>query len=196
MTKITKEATVNVPVDLAYSIWRNFENFPSFMEHIEEVRVTSDKMSHWKASGPLGLSAEWDAEIIVDNPREAIGWRTVEGASSVVTAGRVNFRDDGHGATCIEVTIEYAPPGGPLGDLVAKIFANPDKHVEEDLERFRAIVEQAHAAAQAGTPSGGESLGGSMGAITEHDLADAERITAGGDMPPRDTDALRRGDGP
>lgn len=179
MTKIKREATVNVPVDLAYSVWRNFENFPSFMEHIEDVRATSDKMSHWKASGPLGLSAEWDAEITLDDPRRAIGWRTVEGASSVITAGRVNFREDGADVTHIDVTIEYAPPGGLLGDVVARVFADPGKHVEEDLERFRAIVEQAHAAAQAGTPSGGDSLGSSMGALTERDLADAERITAG-----------------
>lgn len=179
MTKIKKEATVNVPVDLAYSVWRNFENFPSFMEHIEDVRATSDKMSHWKASGPLGLSAEWDAEITVDDPGHAISWRSVEGASSVITAGRVNFREEGTDVTHIDVTIEYAPPGGLLGDLVAKVFADPDTQVEEDLERFRAIVEQAHAAAQAGTPSGGESLGSSMGALSEHDLADAERITAG-----------------
>ncbi len=179
MTKINKETAVNVPVEVAYNVWRNFANFPSFMENVEEVRVTSPKMSHWKVVGPLGMSAEWDAEITLDTPQKAIGWRTVEGASSVVTAGRVNFRSEGSNRTHIDVTIEYAPPGGTFGDLMAKVFANPEKSVEEDLERFRTIVERAQAAGDAGTPSGGESLGGSMGAMTEGDIPAADRVASG-----------------
>lgn len=189
MTKIKKEIAVDAPVDVVYQVWRNFENFPSFMENIEEVRVTSDRMSHWRAKGPLGTTAEWDAEMTLDQPGEAVGWRTVEGSSSVITAGRVNFRDQG-GRTMLDVTIEYAPPGGPLGELAAKIFANPESGVEEDLERFKGVLEQNMDLARTGSPSEGESLGGSMGAVTEHDLPRAGTIDSGGNVPPAGSDPL------
>jgi uncharacterized membrane protein len=189
MTKIKKDITVGAPVDIVYAVWRNFENFPSFMGNIEDVRVSSDRLSHWKAKGPLGVAAEWDAEITLDKPDQAVGWRTVEGASSVITAGRVNFKRMGE-RTKLDVTIEYAPPGGPIGDLVAKIFSNPEKHVEEDLERFREVIEHEVDMAAAGSPSEGESLGGSMGAVTEHDLTEASRIKAAGNVPPEENDPL------
>ena len=140
MTKIKKETTIDAPVATVYAAWRNFENFPSFMKNIEEVRTTSERMSHWKATGPLGMAAEWDAEITLDEPNKAIGWRGVEGPSSVINSGRVNFKEEGANRTCVDVTIEYAAPGGVLGDLAAKIFANPDHQVEEDLERFRECL--------------------------------------------------------
>lgn len=143
MTKIKKDTVINAPVETVYGMWRDFQNFPRFMKNIEDVRVTSEKMSHWKATGPLGMSAEWDAEITLDEPNQAIGWRGIEGSSSVITAGKVNFKEAGANQTNLDVTIEYAPPGGALGDIVAKIFSNPDHQVEEDLERFRELVEQS-----------------------------------------------------
>ena len=97
MPTIRKETTVHAPLGTVYAVWRNFENFPAFMQYIDDVHVTSDRMSHWRASGPLGLAAEWDAEMTLDAPNEAVAWRTVEGASSVVTAGRVSFEEEAPG---------------------------------------------------------------------------------------------------
>ena len=103
--KVKKQVTINAPVDVVYAAWRNFGNFPSFMENIEDVRVVSSGRSHWKAKGPLGASVEWDAEITLDKEREAIGWRSIPGGSNITTAGRVNFEDRG-GGTLLDVTIE------------------------------------------------------------------------------------------
>lgn len=139
MNRVEKQIAVRAPADTVYQVWRNFENFPSFMENIEEVRVTGDNRSHWKAKGPLGTSAEWDAEVTEDRPAQAIAWRSVAG-SQVQTAGRVEF--EGHaGATVLNVTMEYDAPGGTLGDVVTKIFANPERRVEADLERFKEGLE-------------------------------------------------------
>ena len=98
MTKVKKEVTVRAPLDIVYQAWHNFENFPRFMANIEDVRVVSGGRSHWKAKGPLGSSAEWDAELTLDEPNRAIGWRSI-GKSSLTTAGRVTACATGSIAT-------------------------------------------------------------------------------------------------
>ena len=124
MRKVNRSITVEAPVDLVYRAWRNFENFPHFMDNIEEVRVETATTSHWKAKGPLGTAPEWDAEITFDEPERTIGWRSIKG-SPTKTAGRVDF--NGRNArTDIEVTIEYEAPAGVLGEAVAKIFSDPE----------------------------------------------------------------------
>jgi hypothetical protein len=135
------------------------------------VRVIDDEHSHWKAKGPLGVDAEWDAEITLDEPGRAVGWRSVQGNTSVMVAGRVNFEPVGE-STKLDVTIEYAPPAGPLGDIVAKIFANPDSQVEEDLNRFREVMEAGQEFVRRPTNgSDGQAYGSSMGGATEDELA-------------------------
>lgn len=126
MTKIKKDIVVDAPVDVAYAAWHNFENLPRSMANLEEVRVVSGGRSHWKARGPLGRPAEWDAEITLDEPNGAIGWRSIDG-SSVKTAGRVNFERLAPRATRVEVTIEYEAPAGAVGDVIARIFADPER---------------------------------------------------------------------
>jgi uncharacterized membrane protein len=171
--KIKKDITVDAPVELVYAAWHNFENFPSFMQNIEEVRVVSGGRSHWKANGPLGTTAEWDAEMTLDEKERAIGWRSIAGSSSVMTGGRVNFEDVG-GKTRLGVTIEYAPPAGPLGEVVAKIFSDPDKRVEEDLERFREVMEAGAEFRNMGQ-QGDQGLGSSMGGTTGQELEEIQR---------------------
>jgi uncharacterized membrane protein len=180
MSKVKKSVVVDAPVDIVYDIWHNFENFPNFMGNIEEVRVVGGGRSHWKAKGPLGASAEWDAEITLDQPNESIGWRSIEGDRNVKTAGRVNFHDAA-GATELDVTIEYDAPGGLVGETVTKIFSNPEQQVEQDLARFKEMVEAdahlasiGHRAMQESTP-----LGSSMGAMTEEGLEEIDEESTG-----------------
>jgi uncharacterized membrane protein len=187
MPKVKKSVTVNAPVDLVYRAWHNFENFPQFMDGIEEVRCVSGGRSHWKAKGPLGKSAEWDAEITVDKPNETIGWRSID-KSEVRTAGRVNFRG-GNGSTDLEVVIEYEPPAGAVGSAVAKIFSDPERQVEEDLQNFKEVIEQGAEASGLSFDNpmaGDESLGGSMGAVSEQDLESIAGRQSG--VAPQDVD--------
>jgi uncharacterized membrane protein len=168
MTKVKKEITVQAPVDLVYGAWHNFENLPRFMENLQEVRVVADGRSHWKTRGPLGSTAEWDAEITMEEPNKAIGWRSIDGVSTLKTAGRVNFEPLSD-ATHLDVTIEYEAPAGPLGELVAKIFADPEQQVEQDLLRFKEAIERG-ADASGFTYVTNAPLGSSMGATTLDDL--------------------------
>jgi uncharacterized membrane protein len=145
--RVEQAVTINRPAAELYRFWRNFENLPRFMEHLESVTVIDQKRSHWKAKGPAGVDAEWDAEIINEIPNELIGWRSVEG-SRVDNAGSVHFeslpRDRG---TEVRVILRYDPPAGRLGAAFAKIFREePKMQIREDLRRFKQLVETGEVA--------------------------------------------------
>ena len=130
---------VQAPVAQVYAYWRDFSHFPAFMPDVEEVTVTGPSPSHWKVAGPLGRSVEWDAEIVEDLPNQRIAWRSV-GDADVSNAGAVRFDDRG-GTTNIEVSLEYDPPGGKAGELVAELVKDPDKQVQRAIDGFRQVVE-------------------------------------------------------
>ena len=133
--------TIHRPVSEVYSYWRNLENLPRFMEHLEEVRVTDRFHSHWVARGPLGMHVEWDAEIINDIPPTLLSWKSV-GHSDVISAGSVRFKPVGEGATQVRVKLQYDPPAGKLGATVAWLVGeDPERQIAEDLRRFKQLLE-------------------------------------------------------
>jgi uncharacterized membrane protein len=151
--RVEKSVTVNARPEQIYAFWRNFENLPRFMEHLESVDVHDSTRSHWVAKGPAGLKAEWDAEIINEIPNELIGWRSIDG-SSVQNAGSVHFTSTGRG-TEVKVILRYDPPGGALGAAVAKLFGEePSMQVQEDLRRLKQLLEAGELATTAGQPWG------------------------------------------
>jgi len=143
--KVEKSVTINRPSEELFGFWRNFENLPRFMNHLESVRAIDSHpsgRSRWMARLPAGLSVEWDAEIINEAPDELIAWRSLEGAQ-IPNAGSVRFEKapDGRGVE-VKVSLEYAPPAGKLGAFIAKLFGeDPERQVEEDLRRFKQLME-------------------------------------------------------
>ncbi len=140
--KVEKSVEINRPPEELYRFWRNFENLPRFMNHLESVKVTGEGRSHWVAKAPAGRTVEWDAEIYNEKENELIAWRSLEGAD-VDNAGSVRFEPsaDGRGTT-VRVTLKYDPPAGKLGSLVAKLFGEePSQQIDEDLERFKQVME-------------------------------------------------------
>jgi uncharacterized membrane protein len=136
----TKSIIVGVPVTQVYAIWSNFENFPHFMENIKSVTKTGDKMSHWVMSGPLGINIEWDAETTRMENNARIAWNSRDN-STITTSGQVTFTDLEGKQTEVTVTLQYDPPAGLAGDVVAKLFSNPEKRLEEDLQNFKHYAE-------------------------------------------------------
>src|SRR6185369_11404345 len=133
---------INLPPEEVYEFWRDFENLPRFMRHLESVRDLGDGRSHWKAKGPAGTEVEWHATIIADVPNEVITWRSLEG-SDVDNAGAVRFeRAPGNRGTILQVNLEYNPVGGVLGAAVAKLFGEePGQQLDDDLRRFKQVLE-------------------------------------------------------
>jgi uncharacterized membrane protein len=139
---VAQSVTIRQPVEMVYAFWRNFENLPRFMDHLESVRVTGDRQSHWVAKAPAGQTVEWDAETVEDRTDELIAWRSLPGAS-VPNSGQVRFQQAaGDRGTEVHVELRYDPPGGKLGALVAKLFGEePSQQVAGDLRRLKQVLE-------------------------------------------------------
>jgi uncharacterized membrane protein len=154
-SKVEKSVTINRPAAELYQFWRNFENLPRFMKHLESVKVTGGDRSHWVAKGPAGTSVEWDAEVYNEKENELIAWRSLEG-SQVDNAGSVHFEPAAGGrGTIVRVVLKYDPPAGKLGAAVARLFGeSPAQQIDEDLRRFKQLMETGETATTEGQPSG------------------------------------------
>lgn len=151
---VEEAVTVNRPVAAVFRYWRNFENLPTFMRHLESVSEREAGISHWVARGPAGSRVEWDARIINEIDNKLIGWQSLEG-SMVSTAGSVNFRETPRG-TEVRVHLQYNPPAGKLGAAVAWLFGEePNIQVREDLRRFKQLIETGEIPTTQGQPVGG-----------------------------------------
>ena len=133
---------VNREPEEVHSFWRQFQNFPRFMRHVESVEDLGGGRYHWVAKGPAGMQVEWDAATVADVPGEVITWRSLEN-SDVDNAGAVRFeRAPGGRGTIVKVNIEYKPIGGVLGAAVAKLFGEePNQQLDDDLRRFKQVME-------------------------------------------------------
>ena len=133
---------VNRPLEEVYNFWRNFQNLPRFMRHLESVEDLGDGRSHWVAKGPAGMKVEWDATIVADVPGEVITWRSLEN-SDVDNAGAVRFEQaPGGRGTIVRVNFEYNPVGGVVGATIAKLFGEePSQQLDDDLRRFKQVME-------------------------------------------------------
>jgi uncharacterized membrane protein len=155
---VEQSFTINKPREELYQFWRNFENLPRFMSHLESVKVLDGNKSHWVAKAPKfysGGQVEWDAEIINDEPNSVIAWRSLDNAD-VDNAGSVRFVDAPAGrGTEVRVVLDYIPPAGRVGSLIAKLFLEePNIQVREDLRAFKQIMEAGEVPTTEGQPMG------------------------------------------
>ena len=142
---VDESITINKPVAELYRFWRNLENLPRFMSHLESVERVTDTLSRWRARGPAGTEVEWNAEIINEVPDQVIGWKSIEG-SDVASAGSVNFDEVGSG-TRVHVRLQYSPPGGKVGAAMARMMgSDPATQIREDLRRFKQLLETGEVA--------------------------------------------------
>src|SRR6266508_4254840 len=115
--RVNKSINIFAPIDEVYRFWRNFENFPRFMDHVKEISVQND-VSTWKVAGPAGSSFEFQSYITQDIPNDSIAWETLPD-SQVHSAGFVRFDENRDGSTRVTVQMDYVPPAGAVGHAVA-----------------------------------------------------------------------------
>lgn len=135
MSVIEKSIEINVPVNMVYNQWTQFEEFPKFMEGVKEVKQTDDTHLRWKAE-IAGKEKEWDAEITEQIPDERIAWRARDGA---MNAGVVTFHRLSDKKSKVMLQMEYDPEGivENVGDAVGVV----SQRVLGDLERFKRYIE-------------------------------------------------------
>ncbi|HLH55061.1 MAG TPA: SRPBCC family protein [Verrucomicrobiae bacterium] len=153
--QVKRSIIVNRSVEDLYKVWRNFEDFPDFMNHVLAVERKDNGRWHWTVKGPGGVRVEWDAEIVEERPNEFIAWRSLPNAD-VDNRGSVRFeRAPGNRGTIIHVELHYRPPAGKAGAVVAKLMGqSPEKQIAVDLVRFKQLMETGEIARTEGQPAG------------------------------------------
>lgn len=138
---VVRSVYINRSPETVYHFWRDLENLPRFMAHLESVK-DEGQTSLWRAKGPAGTRIEWRAELTLDEVNERIAWRSLDGAS-VPNRGAVCFKSGPGGrGTILIVELKYEPPGGALGSAVAKLFGEePGQQIAGDLRRLKQVLE-------------------------------------------------------
>lgn len=140
--KVTKTIIVKADVSKVYNAWSNFENFPLFMKNIKSVEKTGMKTSHWQMKGPLGVNIEWEAETTENDPGKRIAWSTKDrDEGNLTTSGQVTFNELPDMQTQITAEVHYVTRAGLPGEVAARLFADPEKQLEEDLSNFKQYIE-------------------------------------------------------
>ncbi|MGW4397420.1 SRPBCC family protein [Amycolatopsis nivea] len=135
---------VNAPAQACYDWWRPLTRLPELFSDVQSVEALDGDgtRTRWKVDGPAGSTVEWQARIVEDAPPRKIAWTTADDADpDVRNSGVVRFDDKGHGRTGVEISLEYQPPAGKLGEAVASLLADPQKKVERAAEQFQTVIE-------------------------------------------------------
>jgi uncharacterized membrane protein len=129
------------PAEL-YAFWRNPSNLSRIMSAVVKVEALSEARTHWQLTGPLGRTLEWDTSLMEDRPGEYLAWRSDENAP-FANEGSVRFQHaPGDRGTVVTLRFQFDPPGGPLGDVIARALEGvPATLAREVLRRFKSLVE-------------------------------------------------------
>lgn len=141
---IRVNSVINKPLSEVYAFWRNLENLPKFMNHLQSVKSINHTISEWTAKGPAGIGRlSWKAEIVRDEKEKLLSWNSLP-ESSIENAGKVVFKSKGK-ATELDVTISYRAPLGIAGESAAKLL-NPyfQKIVNDDILNLKEYLESGH----------------------------------------------------
>ena len=136
MSTIEESITVKVPVRTAYNQWTQFEEFPQFMEHVDEVKQLDDEHLHWKVT-IAGKTEEFDAEVTEQIPDTRIAWKSTSGREN---AGAVDFHPLGDDRSQIMVALDAETDGAM--EKVADASGMAARQLRGDLKRFKEMIEQ------------------------------------------------------
>jgi uncharacterized membrane protein len=139
MARVEKSIEIEKPLRMVYDQWTQFEEFPRFMEGVEDVHQIDERTLRWKAK-IAGKDEEWTAEIVHQIPDQQIAWRHTRGA---INSGVVSFTPLEDGRCRVTLALEYDPRSvvEKVGDLLGFVT----RRVEGDLERFKEFVEERSA---------------------------------------------------
>ena len=136
MGATTHSIDINAPLRAVYNQWTQFEEFPRFMEGVEEVRQDGPRNLFWKAR-IAGKEKRWEAEILEQIPDQRIVWQSIDGTPN---SGEVTFEPLDEERTRVILTMEYEPEG--FLEKAGDALGIPSGRAEGDLKRFRDFIEE------------------------------------------------------
>lgn len=148
---VAEAVTINRPAQDLYAFWRDPANLLMVMENIQAIQIIDENRSRWTVKAPAGREVSWESVITKDVPGRQITWQSAPGAD-VANSGRIEFQDTGTRGTVVRAVIAYDPPGGTIGQLIAKLFQRePRIQTRRDLKRFKQLMETGEIATAART---------------------------------------------
>ncbi|MFD9128042.1 SRPBCC family protein [Kitasatospora sp. NPDC059571] len=136
MSTVQETIEVEVPLHTAYNQWTQFEEFPRFMEGVEQITQLDERHNHWKVKVG-GVTREFDTEIVDQLPDERVAWRTVDG--EVRQRGVVTFQSLDARRTRVRLAMDFEPEG--IAERAGEVLGMVDRRVKGDLERFKSFIE-------------------------------------------------------
>jgi uncharacterized membrane protein len=133
--RLEESVQIGRPVEDVFQAWMNLEDLPRMIDFINDVRVNGD-ISSWEITVD-GKNFKWKAETSQVIPNEAIGWKSVSGPKH---SGRINFSKLGDD-TMVHVSMNYAPPLGRFGRMLAPATNHLDSYISKALRDFKHSLE-------------------------------------------------------
>ncbi|MBV1690334.1 SRPBCC family protein [Novosphingobium sp. G106] len=148
---VAESVTINRPAEELYAFWRQSANLVAVMDNIASIQPIDETRSRWTVKAPAGREVSWESVITKDVPGKEITWQSAPGAD-VANAGRIEFQDAGARGTVVRAVIAYDPPGGAIGQFIAKLFQRePRLQARRDLRRFKQLMETGEIATSSRT---------------------------------------------
>ncbi|MEW6271575.1 MAG: SRPBCC family protein [Thermodesulfobacteriota bacterium] len=137
---VQKSIHIAAPVEHVFRLWSDPTNLPRFLSHVRSVEPLEGGRLRWLVSGPAGIPLEWITETTRSVENELLAWQTIPGCA-VEHVGEIRF-EGADGSTTMHVRMSYNPPGGALGHAVASLLGgNPKQAMDDDLVRFKSLLE-------------------------------------------------------
>jgi uncharacterized membrane protein len=133
--RLERSIQIGRPMEEVFASWSHFEELPHRISALKRVDVNGDH-STW-AIEVDGRQFEFNAVTSQSIPNQAIGWKSISGPKH---SGRINFARLGDD-TLVHVTMNYAPPLGRFGRLLAPITDHLESQIEEALRDFKRSLE-------------------------------------------------------
>jgi len=140
--EVERSITIGRTADELYRLWQDPRTPALVFQDLGHLTPRPGGRTQWSIRGPLGRTIEWETVPVGDRQGDSIGWKSIPG-SKLPNEGSVAFRP-AFGTSGTEVTLRFRfdPPGGSIGDVVAKmIHIVPDTLAMKALRKFKSLAE-------------------------------------------------------
>jgi len=151
---VSRAITIRQPASALYDLWRATSRLATVIKYPTTIETLSTLETAWHVKGPAH-ELRWKSVITEEHPGEMLRWESTED-SDFEHAGYVSFIPaPGTEGTEVVVHIGYNPPGGKLGNLVAKLTReSADSQIYDTLHRLKALLETGEIPTTDGQPRG------------------------------------------
>jgi len=139
-----------------FNFLRDLDNLARVIKGIDTIVPISEEDSRWTSILQNGEPFDWEVNIRVKLPGESLHWTSSADGSTTKTSGDLHLAraSDGLG-TVVVVTMDYAVPGGRVGEWLAFLGGHdPDTLARINLHRLKAYLETGEIPTTEGQPTG------------------------------------------